>query len=767
MFQTSFDGGDIASITSGFDNEIKKPIAGILKTKKSSFKRKVQNFSIDSDDAVIEPLLQKVKESTEIGNQSAKNLLSKTKTESIIEKGDDKDKLLGDKKSGMPSMTSIPSVTNNAYLVNGSNNVKVSIKSNGSTITPIHSHINTNVPIYPPKTQILVEIESTKLSVYSPSPLIFTTAKIHTDGKSKQMEPVQVTPAPILSTVEGNLIKSGAVTDYITGVNETLRRGSEQNMQDNISKNQMPLLTNNVSSNAVTNKSSVNKVVITSSTLAQVSQQPQTIDVKSVPVTSTINIIQSAQLKSDQSSKTSNTQTLETAKSTALNENSKCTLEKMTPLTCHTKTDNSILTPITSSVRGVYNRDNMTTVIEMDINKNIQSPKTITSSEAGTSNQVDSSFNIKTIPVSGTDRIARQASNSLSDKKIHSQKYETAERCSEPDKQTASNSNKTEKASSSKVNSDHNLESNSLKLKSCVTQSATKSFTPSITIAVSSVVSSLSLSESSQAQIVGTMLKATTITKDSPVSAAKSLTIDTTTSASNVVKNTTSADTYVSNSNKTQSVASTHTTSSASVVSKSSTVSTVKTPAMTTTSQSSTTAKNTTISAAKPQITSTPVCVSVKMTTKAANSTVTSTIKSQPATGAKSTCSVSPALSKPWTVATAKTPVTQSITTTTQTSSKSTITSVKSTATPRMSQTSTAKIVAGSAISTTIKPSTVTTMKSSAGQKINTSATSKPATPKSTAAVVSSSSTIKKVPNEQNDKKATDGFSKDGKDFKA
>lgn len=790
MFQTSFDGGDIVSITSVFDNENKKPIAGILKTKRNSIKRKVQHFSLESDDGVIEPLLQKVKESTEIGNQSAKNLLSK-KTDSVIEKGDDKDKLLADKKSGMPSMTSVPSVTNNAYLVNGTNSMKISTKSNGSTITdahkPMHNYMYTNVysnnntllGMSPPKSQILVEIESTKLSGYSPSPLIFTTAKIHTDGKSKQMEPVQVTTVPILSTFEGNVIKTEALTDYSTGANETFRSDKEQNTQVNkYSKNQVSAapfscIANNISSDTVAKKCSVNKVIVTSSTSIQVSQVSKTIDVKSVPLTSIINITQSAQLKSEQSTKTSLTQIQEMTKPTVVNEKLKSALEKNTPLMYNTKTDNSILRPCTSSENGIHKTDNMTKVIEMDINKNIQSTNTITSPEPGTSNQDDSSSNAKAVSDSSvTDRFTRQASNSLSDKKILSKKYETADRCFEPgNRQTVSNSNKTEKTSSSKLNSDRNLasnKSNSLNLKSCVVQSTAKSITPSNTTAVSSAVSSVSCTESSHTQTVATTSKATTIIKGSPVFVAKSLTTDDTiSSSSNAVKITTaSANTNVSNSDKTQSMASVHTTSSASAVSKSLTVSTVKTPAVIKTCQSSTTTtvKNTKTSVAKPLNTSAPVAVAVlvKMTTTSANSNVTSTIKSQSAADTKSTYTVSQAVSKPATVAITKTPVitSQSTTAAAQTSSKSTLTNVKSKAAPRMSQTSTAKSVAGSA-STIMKPSTVTTMKSSAGQKVNTSTTSKLGTPKSAAAVVSTSSTIKKVTNEQNDKKAGDGFSKD------
>lgn len=776
MFQTSFDGGDIASITSGFDNEYKRPIAGILKTKRNSIKKKVQNFSLELDDAVIEPLLQKDKDSTEIGSQSAKYLLSKTKTDSIIEKGDDKDKLLADKKSSMPSMTSVPSVSNNAHLVNGTNSVKVSIKSNGSTITPINNHMNTNVfnnndalhDMSSPKTQILVQIEATKLSGYSPSSLIFTTAKIHTNGKSKQMEPVQVTPVPIVSTIEGNVIKTGALTNYTPSTKDTFRGNNEQNIRDNIfSKNQVPFshITHKTTSDVIAKPSSVKKVITTISTLVQVSQSPNIIDVKvtdvkNIPSTTTINITPSALFKSEPSTKTSLAQNQETAKSTTVTEHTESALENTTALMYNTQANNS-------SASGINITDNITKVIEMDINKNIQSPKSTTSPVPGTSIQVDSSC--KTIyDPSGTDRIARQISSSLSNKKLESHENETVERSFESDsKQSASNSNKSEKASLSKGNSDRNTtpnKSNSFNLKPSVAQSTAKLITPSTVIADSSVVSSISCSKSSQAQSVA-------ITKGLPVSLAKSLTTNDTMVSTNAVEIiTTNANTNASKSDKTPSV-STHTTNSASTVSKSFIMSTAKSPAVSTASQLSNTETDTKISIAKPLNTSTPVsmAVAVKMTTTGSNSNVTSTITSQPIVGTKSTCSVSPAVSKPSTLSTANTLVItpQSTIAACSASSKSTVTSVKSTATPRMAQSSTTRTVAGSAFSTATKPSTVTTMKSSAGQKINTSSISKPTTPKSPASVVSTSSTTKNVSKERNEKKASDGFSKHGKSSKA
>ncbi|XP_039746169.1 probable serine/threonine-protein kinase nek3 [Pararge aegeria] len=103
------------------------------------------------------------------------------------------------------------------------NNVKESSISTSyiCETPPIHNHMNTNVfSVYDASTgsittknPILVEIDTSKPGRYSPSPLIFTTAKIHTDSKTKLMEPVQVTPVPILSTIEGNLVKAGIASN--------------------------------------------------------------------------------------------------------------------------------------------------------------------------------------------------------------------------------------------------------------------------------------------------------------------------------------------------------------------------------------------------------------------------------------------------------------------------------------------------------------------------------------------------------------------------
>ncbi|XP_037297403.1 mucin-5AC-like [Manduca sexta] len=223
MRKTSQDGGDSTSITSGVENEIKKPCAAVIKNKRNSIKRKVQTLSHESDDAVIEPLLQKEKEKPETLNQSAKFSILKSKTDAQS-KDSDKDKLLPDnnaKTSGLPEVSLAPSTKENIF------------KSQPITTAPLHNHMNTNVFSSidttkfstTTKNQILVEIDGCKQGGFNPSPLIFTTAKIHTDNKTKQMEPVQVTAVPILSTTEianaGKLKNVAGITQAIPGTSVT------------------------------------------------------------------------------------------------------------------------------------------------------------------------------------------------------------------------------------------------------------------------------------------------------------------------------------------------------------------------------------------------------------------------------------------------------------------------------------------------------------------------------------------------------------------
>ncbi|XP_050342091.1 uncharacterized protein LOC126768183 isoform X1 [Nymphalis io] len=195
MRKTSHDGIDVTSITSGIENEIKK--AG-TKIKKTSKKRKVQNFSLESDENIIEPLLQIDNEKSEISSRSAKYLLNKTKTDSSFE------------LVNKTSENSVLSANSISTPVNSTSKINTSYICGTA---PLHNHMNTNIfGMYDvtTKNSILVEIDGSKSGAYNQSPMIFTTAKIHTDGKSKLMEPVQITPVPILSTIEGNVVRTFA-----------------------------------------------------------------------------------------------------------------------------------------------------------------------------------------------------------------------------------------------------------------------------------------------------------------------------------------------------------------------------------------------------------------------------------------------------------------------------------------------------------------------------------------------------------------------------
>ncbi|XP_026491286.2 uncharacterized protein LOC113397238 isoform X1 [Vanessa tameamea] len=199
MRKTSHDGIDVTSITSGIENEIKK--AG-TKIKKSSKKRKVQNFSLEFEENIIEPLLQIDNEKPEISSRSAKYLLNKTKTDSSFEPTNKSSENSALSANSISTPVSSTSKINNTPYISGT--------------APLHNHMNTNIfgmydvskDIATTKNSILVEIDGSKSGGYNPSPLIFTTAKIHTDSKSKLMEPVQVTPVPILSTIEGNIVRT-------------------------------------------------------------------------------------------------------------------------------------------------------------------------------------------------------------------------------------------------------------------------------------------------------------------------------------------------------------------------------------------------------------------------------------------------------------------------------------------------------------------------------------------------------------------------------
>lgn len=202
--QTSHDGGDSTSVTSGVENEIKK---SAMKPKKSSLKSKVPSFSQESDDTVNEPLLHKDKDRSEA--HSAK-YCAIGKTESIKNKDAD--------NSVKSTVTTFGFCGTTESLLSYKDSEIM--KTTSSIVAPLHNYMNTNVfnthensiINVTTKSQILVEIDSSSQSSYSPSPLIFTTAKIHTDANTKQMEPVDVTPVPILSAIVVSVSKEGNIT---------------------------------------------------------------------------------------------------------------------------------------------------------------------------------------------------------------------------------------------------------------------------------------------------------------------------------------------------------------------------------------------------------------------------------------------------------------------------------------------------------------------------------------------------------------------------
>ncbi|XP_049865594.1 uncharacterized protein DDB_G0271670-like isoform X1 [Pectinophora gossypiella] len=444
MRKTSQDGGDSTSISSGLENDILKRPGGLLmKTKKTSIKRKVQNLS-ESDEGVVEPLLQRDKERTESVNQSAKFLMSKSKTESTSEKGDDKDKLLADNQALTTSMTSVPGITDNQTLANGIKDMQIN-KSCASS-APIHNHMNTNVfsthdgakTVGAPKTQILVEIDGNK--TYNPSPLIFTTAKIHTDGKTKPMEPVQVTPVPILSTIEGSVVKSGTTTDKLKFTSgTTIKDDVLSNLSKTISaKDQLNVSScsgNNATSySGASGKDTIstiseNKKPNTSIKTTTVSTTISNVTDKIPKVTSSVDYVKSiTQLKTAVSSPISLPQTeyftiSEIARTTAIDRN--C---KSVPGTSNTVSHANIskIANINDKLETKSQSKIDTAVIrevEVDVNKNVQTVSNSDFEKSETSKEIKSTVNTKdeeNLP--NKSKINRITSSSISNKQLQRQK---------------------------------------------------------------------------------------------------------------------------------------------------------------------------------------------------------------------------------------------------------------------------------------------------------------------------------------------------------
>ncbi|XP_013135254.1 PREDICTED: mucin-5AC-like isoform X1 [Papilio polytes] len=256
---SSQDGIETTSITSSVESEIRRP----SKTKRSSIKRKIPNFKDDSDDTVNEPLLQSENDVSEF-KQSAKFVSSKSKTDSTNGKSDNTS--IGTKVKTSPTTSTF----SENVTIKG---VTTDIESASTSVTAsIHNYMNTNVfgaidtsTSKTTKSSLIVEIESTKSS-YSPSPLIFTTAKIHTHNKIKEMEPLHVTPVPILSTIEGNVIKSIPSTiDSGEKHYDTVKSKSESQKKC-IQENEQSIITNasNIKQHSTTVSPNIKTTVVSS-----------------------------------------------------------------------------------------------------------------------------------------------------------------------------------------------------------------------------------------------------------------------------------------------------------------------------------------------------------------------------------------------------------------------------------------------------------------------------------------------------------------------
>lgn len=138
----------------------------------------------------------------------------------------------------------------------------------------IHNHMNTNVfvnqdnfkSVIPSQSQILVEIDGKRPISYNPSPMIFTTAKIHTDSKTNKMEPVQVTPVPILSTLEGSGSKSGVTTSV--NKSNILSTVPEIRSLEKLHKNGVLISVTNIKTETKGNNITSNSQIVSSSRIA-------------------------------------------------------------------------------------------------------------------------------------------------------------------------------------------------------------------------------------------------------------------------------------------------------------------------------------------------------------------------------------------------------------------------------------------------------------------------------------------------------------------
>ncbi|GBP59506.1 hypothetical protein EVAR_42411_1 [Eumeta japonica] len=219
MRKTSQDGGDSSSISSSVENEFKRPGAGILKSTRNSIKRKVQSLNTEVDEAVVEPLLQKDKESNG-KNLCAKSLLSKsyqTKTdhdkseeckikytsENVV--GENETKYVNKQpvtttfKAGLTTENDSAS-RSNISVTDDKNIISNNLNKQFKAIVTISTVQITPNGIEGNRIRTCDNI-STAVG-YIPSTLIFTTAKIHADTKYKDLAPININAVPILSTTE-------------------------------------------------------------------------------------------------------------------------------------------------------------------------------------------------------------------------------------------------------------------------------------------------------------------------------------------------------------------------------------------------------------------------------------------------------------------------------------------------------------------------------------------------------------------------------------
>ncbi|XP_038213656.1 topoisomerase I damage affected protein 7-like isoform X1 [Zerene cesonia] len=206
MRKTSKDTGDTMSVNSGVENDIRK--SDISTKKRNSIKKKVQNFSHESDDTALVTLLQTYKDKPDIAKQSAKYTLSKTKTDSIHEEEEDilknKDKDIERGNLCKPATTAHNISTN---IVNERSKMLDSVIVCSPT-THVFGSKSMTSSYNTTTNSLLIEMNDKTTSSVNTNALIFTTAKIHTDSKPKTMDSIQLSSTPILSTAEGNFIRA-------------------------------------------------------------------------------------------------------------------------------------------------------------------------------------------------------------------------------------------------------------------------------------------------------------------------------------------------------------------------------------------------------------------------------------------------------------------------------------------------------------------------------------------------------------------------------